>query len=474
MPNTRPLIQEIPYYDSVTVFSLFAEEQGVIFLDSAHHEGYSFIAIDPFLTLSSKNGEIKLATDTIYGDPFSVLQKQLREFPLEAHPEFPPFQGGAAGYFAYDLCQHLEKLPRHKTDDLQFPDLMLGFYDLVIAFDHQKKMAWIFSSGYPEQNPVSRKKRANLRCRVLLDKLNTSLPLLKKPLLANQISSSNRITVKSNFTPENYQQMVQQVIDYIYAGDIFQANVSQRFSTPLPETLSPFSLYKNLREINPAPFAAYLNFFDTIIASASPERFLKLTAHGVVETCPIKGTRPRGNTPHQDYDFQQELLNSSKDLAENTMIVDLMRNDLSRVCCDHSVLVTQLCTLGSYATVHHLVSSIIGKLLPNYDAVDLIRATFPGGSITGAPKIRAMEIIAKLEPTVRGPYCGSIGYIGFDGCMDLSIIIRTYAIKDNCITFQAGGGIVADSNPQDEYQETLIKAAALHKTLRTVSYTARQ
>ncbi len=464
----QPLVQEILYSDPLDVFALFAADPYTIFLDSAKTENdlgkYSFIALDPFLTLTSKNGHIELGTKVMKDDPFIVLQNQLRALPLQAHADLPPFQGGVAGYFAYDLCHHLEKVPPHKLDDFQFPDMSLGFYDLVIAFDHQQRRAWIFSSGYPEQEHEIRIKRAEKRCRVLLEKIefNSKQTATNNSFINNNAKKSSPI--KTNFTQQEYEQMVQRVVDYIHAGDIFQANVSQRFSTLLSEELPPFSLYQKLRTINPAPFAAYLNLGEITIASASPERFIKLS-NGLVETRPIKGTRPRGKTAKEDKQFENELLNSEKDRAENTMIVDLMRNDLSRVCCDLSVQVTQLCKLESYATVHHLVSSVVGKLKVGLDAVDLIRATFPGGSITGAPKIRAMEIIAEFEHTARGPYCGSIGYIGFDGNMDLSITIRTYAIKDNHLTFQTGGGIVADSNPQDEYQETLIKASALLKAL---------
>jgi para-aminobenzoate synthetase component 1 len=268
------------------------------------------------------------------------------------------------------------------------------------------------------------------------------------------------LEVASNFSRSDYEAMVRRVVDYILAGDIFQANLSQRFRAPLPEGMTPFGLYCRLRRLNPAPFAAFLKFDDVEIASASPERFLSLRGNRV-ETCPIKGTRPRGCTPTEDRILADELLDSEKDRAENVMIVDLLRNDLSRVCRDGSVEVPRLCGLESFATVHHLVSTVLGELRPGMTAVDLLAACFPGGSITGAPKIRAMEIIAGLEPTRRGPYCGSIGYIGFDGSMDTSIVIRTYAMRNGQVTFQAGGGIVADSEPAAEYAETLAKAQAL-------------
>lgn len=457
-----PLVKEIPYQNSLKIFSYFSQQNAAVFLDSAqlmeHCGHYSFIAIDPFCILLSKNGEMSLDDKNFFADPFQVLSEQLAQYTLDTHPELPSFQGGAAGFFSYDLCHHLEKLPRAKMDDMQFPDMALGFYDLVLAFDELKKQAWIFSSGYPEQEKNSRELRAKKRLAWLLNCLAqvSELPLLSK--------ITDTSVVNANFYKEKYHHAVRNVIDYILAGDIFQANISQRFKSHLPSNITPFDLYRYLRNINPAPFSAYLNFSDTIIASASPERFLKLNKH-LVETRPIKGTRQRGKTQSDDEKIAKELLHSEKDRAENVMIVDLLRNDLSRVCENHSVQVPQLCGLESYATVHHLVSVVKGTLRKNLNAVDLLRAAFPGGSVTGAPKIRAMEIIAEIEPTQRGPYCGSVGYIGFNGDMDTSITIRTYAIKNNMVTFQAGGAVTADSDPAAEYDETLVKASALHRAL---------
>jgi para-aminobenzoate synthetase component 1 len=294
------------------------------------------------------------------------------------------------------------------------------------------------------------------------DELEARLGFCAEPGPTPEAHVTTRIA--SNFTRGGYEAVVQQVVDYILAGDIFQANLSQRFLADLPAELDGWSLYRRLRTRNPAPFAAYLRTGEVEIVSASPERFLKL-ADRRVETRPIKGTRPRGSTPEEDRRLGEELLASAKDRAENVMIVDLLRNDLSRVCRDHTVLTPEICALESFATVHHLVSTVTGELRPGLDPVDLLRATFPGGSITGAPKIRAMEIIAELEPTQRGPYCGAIGWLGGDGWMDTSITIRTYAIKDRRVAFQAGGGIVADSDPAAEYDETLDKARALIEAL---------
>jgi para-aminobenzoate synthetase component 1 len=461
MPSVLSL--EIPYVDPVSAFAAFAGMPGAVFLDSAQkgeRQGrYSFIAADPFLILTSKDGRISAGDQTFTGDPFAAVAKLLARFPLDRSPGLPPFQGGAAGCLGYDLCHHLERLPLPERDDMQFPDLALGFYDTIAAFDLLAERAWVLSSGYPETSPEARLTRRRIRLEEFSGRLGRATPLNPMPV------TSGEVVIRSNFTRPAYEAAVRRVIDYILAGDIFQANLAQRFSAELPENLSTFDLYRRLREHNAAPFAAYLDFGDVVVASASPERFLKLE-DGLVETRPIKGTRPRGATPENDAANARELLASEKDRAENVMIVDLLRNDLSRVCRDHSVLTPEICTLESFATVHHLVSTATGRLKPDMGPVDLLRATFPGGSITGAPKIRAMEIIAELEPTRRGPYCGAIGYIGFDGMMDLNIAIRTYAIEGRTVTFQAGGGIVADSDPAAEYEETIAKARALIGALR--------
>ena len=461
MPSVLSL--EVPYVDPVSAFAAFAGRPGSVFLDSAQageRQGrYGFIAADPFLIQTSKDGRISAGDQTFTGDPFAVVAKLLDRFPLRRTPGLPPFQSGAAGYLGYDLCHHLERLPAPERDDMQFPDLALGFYDAIVAFDLLDERAWIISSGYPETSPEARLIRRRLRLEEFSRRLERATAL--DPAAA----AAGDAAIRSNFTRADYEAAVQRVIDYILAGDIFQANIAQRFSAELPEDLSPLDLYRRLRARNPAPFAAYLDFGDVAVASASPERFLKLQ-DGLVETRPIKGTRPRGATLEEDDASARELLASEKDRAENVMILDLLRNDLSRVCRDHTVLTPEICALESFATVHHLVSTVTGELKPDMGPVDLLRATFPGGSITGAPKTRAMEIISELEPTRRGPYCGAIGYIGFDGTMDLNIAIRTYAIKGRTVTFQAGGGIVADSDPAAEYEETIAKARALIGALR--------
>jgi para-aminobenzoate synthetase component 1 len=273
----------------------------------------------------------------------------------------------------------------------------------------------------------------------------------------------------SNFDRAGYLATVRRAVEYIHAGDCFQVNVAQRLLAPAH--VAPRELYRRLRERNAAPFAGYFDLGAFVLASASPERFLRVTAGegGVadeVETRPIKGTRPRGRTPEQDRARAAELLASAKDRAENVMIVDLMRNDLGRVCRYGSVRVPAVCRLETYRTVHHLVSEVRGRLRAGLGALDLLRAAFPGGSVTGAPKVRAMEIIAELEPTARGPYCGSLGYLGFDGVMDTNILIRTFTIGRGWVQFPVGGGIVADSEPEREYEETWHKAEGMLRALR--------
>jgi para-aminobenzoate synthetase component 1 len=457
------LAREIPWLEPVAALETMRAFAWPMLLDSARPDPrqgrWSYVAADPFLTLTSKDGRLTLGERSFTGDPFAVLQRALAHYPLDHDPALPvPFQTGAAGWFGYDLAHHLERLPHPPLDDLALPDLAIGFYDTLLAFDVLDRRAWLLSSGWPEASPEASMHRRKARA----DELQVRLRLASEPEPTPEVQGASQID--SNFTRRGYEAAVQQVVDYILAGDIFQANLSQRFLADLPAGLDGWGLYRRLRGRNPAPFAAYLHTGEVEIVSASPERFLNLAGRRV-ETRPIKGTRPRGTTPDEDRRLGEELLASAKDRAENVMIVDLLRNDLSRVCRDHTVLTREICVLESFATVHHLVSTVTGELRPGLDAVDLLRATFPGGSITGAPKIRAMEIIAELEPTRRGPYCGAIGWLGGDGWMDTSITIRTYAIKDHRVAFQAGGGIVADSDPAAEYEETQDKARALIEAL---------
>lgn len=436
------IIEELKYSDPLYTYEVFAPLVGTVFLDGGQR--YSFIGIDPFEILSDEASH-----------PFLLLQNKLKEFPLETIPNLPPFQGGAMGYWGYDLCAKLETIRLQAKDLFSFPDMIIGLYDLVIAYDHAQQRSWLISSGYPEQHQELRKNRANKRIKWVL---NTLEKTSKKESYDNKVFEREEIS--SNFTEAQYCSAVKKVIDYILNGDVFETNIAQRFQLDLPDDFSSIELYHRLRTINKAPFSSFLNWGDYVIASASPERFLSLKS-GVVETKPIKGTLPRGCTPDEDKRLANELLASEKDKAENVMIVDLMRNDLSKVCLPDSVVVEKLCALESFPSVHHLVSTIRAKLLPTHNAVDLLAACFPGGSITGAPKVRSMEIISEIEPHRRGAYCGSIGYIGFNGDMDTSITIRTFAINKNKLSFHAGGAVVLDSDPGKEYQETWDKVRGM-------------
>ena len=394
-------------------------------------------------------GAAQLHVGTLgYADPL-----EQRQVVVAGEPGVP-FCGGAVGYLGYELGRHLERVPVPEGDDLGLPDMAMLFCDVVIAIDHREGRCLVLSSGHPEPPGPGRRERAAARAREVEERLRAGAPLgpAARPRQA--------VRVESSFTRHGYERAVAEVIERILAGDIFQANLAQRLAADLPAGLAPLDLYRRLRDRNPAPFASLLKLGDAAVASSSPERFLRLAGRRVT-TCPIKGTRPRAADPGRDRALAEELAASAKDRAENVMIVDLLRNDLSRVCRDGSVDVPSLCRLERFATVHHLVSTVAGDLRPGLTAVDLLAACFPGGSITGAPKIRAMEVIAELEPVRRGPYCGAIGYLGFDGSLDSSVVIRTFAMRGGRVTFGAGGGIVADSDPAAEYEETMTKAGAL-------------
>ncbi len=438
----------------------FADRPGSALFDSALKDQqlgrYSFLGIDPFARVEADRAGVRVNGAEAGSDPFDVIGELSRRYQVEQRPDLPPFQTGLAGYFGYGLRHHVERVPSHARADIDWPDLALGLYDLVLAVDHNVGRAWLLASGYPETSPVARRGRAQARIAWARERLRRAPRTLP--------SMSWAMAAKPDVTQAEFKNAVRRTIDYIEAGDIYQANITQRFRAKLPHGFERLALYQALRTRNPATFGAYLDFGETAILSSSPERFLKV-ADGRVETRPIKGTRPRGRGPTEDSTLAAELLASAKDRAENLMIVDLLRNDISRVCRIGSVKVPTLCGLESYATVHHLVSVVAGELAEGRSAVDLLRACFPGGSVTGAPKIRAMEIIAELEPTSRGPYCGSIGYLSADGAMDSNIVIRTYCLHGQDLTFQVGGGIVADSDPQAEYEECLTKAKALIEVL---------
>jgi para-aminobenzoate synthetase component 1 len=397
----------------------------------------------------------------------------LRGVRAPPQPDLPPFQGGAIGYLAYDFGRRLERLPPPRGGEAPVPDVWLGLYDWVLAWDHAAARAWIVSTGLPETGTRAARRARARRDQVLIA-LARPAPTLSAGLASGR--RAHRIAappypvselgpdVGSVVSRSTYLDAVARVRRYILAGDVFQVNLSQRLAAPLAGDALAF--HARLRRANPAPFAAYLEPGDWAIASASPERFLWVAWDGAVETRPIKGTRPRGRDPSADDALAAELLASAKDRAENVMIVDLLRNDLSRVCRPGTVDVPELCVLERYATVQHLVSTVTGRLAPGRDALDMLAAAFPGGSISGAPKVRAMEIIAELEPVARGVYCGAIGYWSVTGAMDTSLAIRTCVVRDGWAHFGVGGGIVADSDPDREYGESLDKARGIVTALR--------
>lgn len=366
-----------------------------------------------------------------------------------------PFVGGAVGYWSYDYGRRLERLPAVAHDDLGLPDFVFALYDVVGAYDHDAQRAWLFSSGLPLEGEL-----AQVRARDRLQQFAARLESGRLGAATPAHHAGEPVAMRTH-TPDSYRRAVEQVRDHIRRGDIFQANLSQRWRLPVDgaNTLAP-ALYEALVKHTPAPYAAFFGAGDHAVLSASPERFLELHA-GRVESRPIKGTRPRGATPAEDTRLAAELLASAKDRAENVMIVDVLRNDLGRVCELGSVETPAVCELETFPQVFHLTSTVTGRLRPEADAFDLLHACFPGGSITGAPKIRAMEIIESLEPVRRHAYTGAIGWVDWRGDADWNVAIRSAVATADALVFSAGGGITADSDPDAEYHETLAKAEGL-------------
>ena len=478
LPDFSPLVEELPAtLRAEDIFARMCRLPHCLFLDSALGDPllgrYSFLAADPFdyIEIAADAADGEIAADA--ADGLARLAKLISRFRVPSLVGLPPFQGGAAGVFGYELGRSLEELPRPAFDEFQFPAMAVGLYDLVVAMDHVDNRAWIISQGLPETDPPRRRQRAARRVAQMQEWLAAQctdtaveppgFPSVDIDSLAPEFPVPGPDGLMSNFSAEGYLRAVGRIIEYIHAGDVFQVNLSQRLLFPADRDTP--ALYLRLRNCNPAPFAGYFDLGKFQIASASPERFLQVRGDKV-ETRPIKGTRQRVDCPQTDRRSERELRQSEKDTAENVMIVDLLRNDLSRVCRPESVEVSQLCEVERYEHVLHLVSAVCGRLRRECSPLDLVRASFPGGSITGAPKPRAMEIIAELEPTARGAYCGSLGYLGFDGSMDLNILIRTITAGRGWWQAPVGGGIVAQSDPQQEYEETWHKAEGLLRALR--------
>ncbi|WP_437187660.1 anthranilate synthase component I family protein [Planctomicrobium sp. SH668] len=463
--NTLPYVHEFVTPPTVAAaFNRLSDRTGIVLFDSSAVNAtlgrYSFLAAEPFATYEVQTPE--------YGaDPFNELAANFERYSVATIEGLPPFQGGAAGMLSYELGGCFEAIPSAARDEFKIPVAVIGFYGWVLAWDHLQERCWFIGHGFPEEIPAARMRLAQSQLESV--KRSLSGPELKFQVapsnpwsLENEHRLHSNSDVRSNFTHPEYLRAVDQVIEYIRAGDIFQANLSQRLLAPA--TRHPVEQYQRLRVQNPATFSGYFAHQDWSVLSSSPERFLQVRG-GEVSTRPIKGTRRRRTIPEADLFTRDELRESEKDRAENVMIVDLLRNDLSRVCLPHSIRVTELCSVEAYQTVTHLVSEVRGTLRPECSFWDLMRVTFPGGSITGAPKIRAMEIIAELEQVARGPYCGSLFYNGFDGTADSNILIRTMTQRHGWLAFSAGGGVVVQSDSQQEYEETLHKARGLLNSL---------
>ncbi|KJV07110.1 aminodeoxychorismate synthase component I [Methylocucumis oryzae] len=460
MPEPTFFLTELPYCaDSSTLFAVLADDEWSVFLDSGYPDcqqgRYDIMAAEPVATLVTrgnnteiKRGELCLCSED---DPFTLVKQELALWSPSQSVKQPdlPFTGGAIGYFAYDLARRLEKLPVIALDAEHIPDMAVGIYQWAIIVDHQLQKAFWLDYG------LTSERRAQLLPRFS----QTLTPCATKPFTVLS-------KVRCNFDKTSYAQAFHCIKHYLTEGDCYQVNLTQRFEADCAG--HPWSAYALLRKLNPAPFSAYLNLADVQVLSSSPERFLLVTDN-TVETKPIKGTKPRKADPVQDDEQATLLQNSPKDRAENLMIVDLLRNDLGKTCALGSIKVPHLFAIESYATVHHLVSTVTGELAENTHAVDVLKSCFPGGSITGAPKLRSMEVIEELETHRRGVYCGAIGYIGFNGVMDTNIAIRTLVHSSASIRFWVGGGIVHDSILDDEYQECFDKASALLNLLNQLT-----
>lgn len=443
------------------IFEVLSKQKYCFFLDSSLNSNYSlgrysFLGIDPFFILKTKGQ-----------DSFGKIREILNRYTIRVSNNHIPFLGGAVGYLAYDLGLVLEKnISIRNKKDIGIPDCFFGFYNTIIIIDHLKQLLYILSVGFPERNyhlarllsQANFKKIYNLLSKTDFVNVSSKIDKPTACMLARRKFKGHPAQLNSNFTKEEYLLAIKKAKEYIKKGDIYQVNLSQAFKTQ--SSLSGCQIYKRLRTISPSYFSAYLDAQDFQILSSSPERFLRLKGK-IVTTRPMKGTRPRSENRLRDRRFKKDLLRSTKDKAELIMIVDLERNDLGRVCSYDSINVKALRELEEYNTVFQTTATVQGHLHKNKDRIDLLRACFPGGSITGCPKIRAMEIIEELEPTRRSIYTGSLGYLSFSGNMDFNILIRTILKKENELMFGVGGGIVADSKPEEEYKETLVKAKAM-------------
>jgi anthranilate/para-aminobenzoate synthase component I len=474
-----PVYEGIPFSPPYSLYERLASSNSFLFESVKGHEKiarYSFIGLEPCLIFKIKNGnaEIESSHRKIIQteNPLALMKTIMNSYCQENLESLPPFQGGFAGLISYDFLHYIETLPSNAKDDINLPDAHLFMIDKLIAIDHISEKCWIIvcpgvreATGGRGVNTIDWSEKYDEASHIL-SRIKKRLKNSTENVDMSFQKSKQTIEIVYEMKKQEYMDIVKHAKEYIAAGDIFQANLSQRVAACIKDK-NPWNLYRILRSINPSPFAAFVDFGDYKIVSSSPERLLRVKDR-IIDTRPIAGTRPRGRDSGEDEFMREELILNEKERAEHIMLIDLERNDLGRVSDYGTVKVDELMITEDYSHVIHIVSNINGRLSANKDCFDVIRAAFPGGTITGVPKVRCMEIIDELEPVKRGPYTGSLGYISFTGNMDLNIIIRTFVIRGETAYVQVGAGIVSDSDPEREYHETLKKAEALIRTLEQV------
>jgi len=427
---------------------------------------YSIIGYDPYLTALSHNDEMEIVkrsgreTITQVSNPLPVLREICRGFTPVETGAISPFQGGLVGYCNYDVIRKWERLPGSSPEDTDLPQAIFTMSGRLIIFDHLTHKIRVVAFAHIDQNTDLKKAYARA-----CHEIDGTISVVRQPASFPREALFSLSGLNANFSKEEFEEAVGKAKEYIVSGDVIQVVLSQRFSGRVSG--DDFALYRNLRSINPSPYMFYLNFKEIKLIGASPEILVRLTDNSI-QLRPIAGTRPRGDTPEEDSALEKELISDPKERAEHIMLVDLGRNDVGKVAIPGSITVSQLMEIERYSHVMHIVSNVEGLLGPDMDGFDLFMSSFPAGTVTGAPKIRAMEIISELEPNLRGPYAGAVGYFGFNGNMDFCITIRTITVMKDRLSIQVGAGIVADSSPEGEYDETLTKAGAMFKTIEEV------
>ncbi|EEL58272.1 aminodeoxychorismate synthase, component I [Bacillus cereus] len=465
MQRRKSLALSIPYQlDFFKQYKFLSQGKSQhILLESGRGGRYNIVGLNPVAVIRGKDETLHISEsgkETIKrGNPLDLMQEYMEQWKTDYNPEYPPFQGGAIGYFSYDCIRYIEKLPSLAEDDINIPDIFFLLFDDVFVYDQKEQVLWVITHYVDKYEEAK-------------ERLNEwkSLWMTEAPEVTVSFESPEKKSEAVAFTEAGFMKAVECIQEYIGAGDVFQVNLSTRQERTLQT--HPLEIYTSLREINPSPYMGYLELGDFQIVSGSPELLIKKQGTEV-STRPIAGTRSRGADEQEDEELARELIENEKERAEHVMLVDLERNDLGRVCKYGTVEVDEFMVIEKYSHVMHIVSNVRGEVEEDKDAFDLVKAVFPGGTITGAPKIRTMEIIEELEPVRRGIYTGSIGWIGYSGDTELNIVIRTLLAKDGKAHVQAGAGIVIDSNPENEYKESLKKAIALWRAKERSEETVR-